>query len=155
VAWSGNPLHDDDRRRSIPLDKFARLFGIPGVTVAILQKFRREADAAILAAHPSLDDRVRDASDFAATAAVVAGLDLVISIDSAVAHLAGTLGVPVWVLLPHTCDWRWDTGRADTPWYPSAKLYRQPRVGDWDSVLDEVARALHARAETAAGGGVA
>lgn len=146
VAWAGNRVHADDHRRSIPLRTFACLFATPGVEFIVLQKELRPGDEALLAAIPAVSDGVAAASDFADTAAVVAGLDLVISVDSSVAHLAATIGVPTWVLLPHTCDWRWDTGRADTPWYPSARLFRQPRVGAWDSVLADVAASLAARA---------
>ena len=84
----------------------------------------------------------RDFDDFADTAAAVALVDLVISVDTSVAHLAGALGKPVWVLLPFCPDWRWLIERDDSPWYPSARLFRQPRIGDWDAVTAQVAREL-------------
>jgi ADP-heptose:LPS heptosyltransferase len=80
--------------------------------------------------------------DFEDTAALIANLDLVITVDTAVAHLAGGLGRPVWILLPYAADWRWMTGRDDSPWYPSARLFRQRRAGDWGDVLDRVRQAL-------------
>ena len=81
-------------------------------------------------------------ADFADTAAVVAQLDLVIAVDTAVAHLAGAMGKPVWILLPFVVDWRWLLDRDDRPWYPNARLFRQPRIGDWDSVIARLQREL-------------
>ena len=89
-------------------------------------------------------------NDFSDTAAAVAQLDLVISVDTSVAHLAGALGKPVWVLLPFCPDWRWLLERDDSPWYPTARLFRQPRIGDWDSVIAQVGDALTLRAKTGA-----
>jgi len=89
------------------------------------------------------DDRLRD---FADTAALVSHLDLVVAVDTSVVHLAGAMGRPAWVLLPWAADWRWLTGRADSPWYPHARLWRQPREGAWDEVLADTARALAALA---------
>ena len=78
-------------------------------------------------------------ADFAVTAAVLAGADLVIAVDTALAHLAGAMGKPTWLLLPHVADWRWLTARSDSPWYPSLRLYRQPQPGDWTSVIEQIA----------------
>ncbi len=106
-----------------------------------LQKDYREADRAALAQQPLL--RLDHAlADFADTAAAIAALDLVIAVDTAVAHLAGALGKPLWLLLPAIGDWRWLKDRADSPWYPSARLFRQPRIGDWPSAIADVKREL-------------
>lgn len=119
----GNPGHLNDRHRSLPEPMAARLREIPGA----------------VSLHP--DDT--GLADMADTAALVAGLDLVISVDTSVAHLAGALGKPVWVLLARIgLDWRWGVGRCDSDWYPTARLFRQTRIGDWTSVIDDVLGAL-------------
>jgi ADP-heptose:LPS heptosyltransferase len=100
----------------------------------------------LLAADPRLTDIGRHFGDFTDTAAAVALVDLVISVDTSVAHLAGALAKPVWVLLPLCPDWRWLTERDDSPWYPSARLFRQPAIGDWESVIEQVRGALAQRA---------
>jgi tetratricopeptide (TPR) repeat protein len=141
LVWSGKPTHKNDRNRSIPLTLLAPLLQTPGVTCVSLQKDYREADRAALAAAPLL--RLDHAlADFADTAAAIAALDLVIAVDTAVAHLTGALGKPLWLLLPAIGDWRWLKDRADSPWYPSARLFRQPRIGDWPSALADVKREL-------------
>ena len=141
LVWSGKPTHKNDRNRSIPLAAFAPLLRTPGIAFVSLQKDYRDADREALEASPlaRLDHAL---GDFADTAAAIANLDLVIAVDTAVAHLAGSLGRPLWLLLPAIGDWRWLIGRADSPWYPSARLFRQPRIGDWQSVIAEVARDL-------------
>ena len=141
LVWSGKPTHKNDHNRSIPLALLAPLLRMPGMTFVSLQKDYRDTDRAALGALPLL--RLDDAlSDFADTAAVIAALDLVIAVDTAAAHLTGALGKPLWLLLPAIGDWRWLTERADSPWYPSARLFRQPRIGDWQSALAEVRREL-------------
>ncbi|MFZ0845448.1 MAG: tetratricopeptide repeat protein [Pseudolabrys sp.] len=142
VVWSGNPTHKDDHNRSISLDRLSPLFDSPNVTFISLQKELRERDARILEADPRLADVGRHFGDFTDTAAAVALVDLVISVDTSVAHLAGALDKPVWVLLPLCPDWRWLTDRDDSPWYPSARLFRQPAIGDWESVVEQVRGAL-------------
>jgi tetratricopeptide (TPR) repeat protein len=141
LVWSGKPTHKNDRNRSIPLTLLAPLLRTPGVTFVSLQKEYREADRAALAAAPlvRLDHAL---TDFADTAAAIATLDLVIAVDTAVAHLTGSLGKPLWLLLPAIGDWRWLKERADSPWYPTARLFRQPRIGDWQSALADVSREL-------------
>ena len=89
-------------------------------------------------------DHSADQKNFADTAALVAQMDMVLSIDTSLAHLAGALGKPVWIMLPFSADWRWLVGRTDTPWYPTARLFRQQRPDDWEGVVAEVARALSA-----------
>ena len=107
-----------------------------------MQKEIRATDSPARQQTASLRFHGDELDDFSDTAALVDLMDLVITVDTSVAHLAGAMGKPVWVLLPFSPDWRWLLDRDDSPWYPSAKLFRQPRVGDWDSVIDQVARAL-------------
>ncbi len=141
IAWAGNPVHRSDRNRSIPIDRLAPLLGIDGPQWFSLQVGSRAAEAA--AAGPSpLIDLSAELTDFGETAAAILALDLVIAADTAVAHLAGALGKPVWLLLPFAPDWRWLLGRTDSPWYKSVRLFRQPRPGDWESVVAGVREAL-------------
>jgi len=144
LVWAGNPEHGNDRNRSVALQTLACLFDLP-VEFHSLQREYRDGDEAWLGRQaPLLRDHRHELNDFADTAALVAELDLVISVDTSVAHLAGALGRPVWILLPFVPDWRWLLERTDSPWYPSATLFRQPRLDDWDSVVgkvrDELAR---------------
>jgi tetratricopeptide (TPR) repeat protein len=143
LAWSGNPKHGKDQHRSLPLAAMGRLAeaGLPMRFVSV-QKEVRETDRAYLAAHPEIVHCGADLTDFSQTAALVASLDLVITVDTSIAHLAGALGKPVWILLPFSPDWRWLRGRGDSPWYPTAQLLRQSTPGDWDSVLVDVLRQL-------------
>src|SRR5262249_2499541 len=122
LAWAGNPAHANDRHRSIPLARLAPLWSLDGPTFVSVQRDVTERDAGVLAGSPRLLHLGNELSDFADTAAVLTLVDLVISVDSAVAHLAGALGRPVWILLPFSPDWRWMLGRDDSPWYPTAKL---------------------------------
>lgn len=139
VAWSGRPTHDHDHLRSIPLRAFRRLFdALPAVPFFSLQKDPGSADAALLATISNLANLGPRLDDFGDTAAAIAHLDLVITVDTSVAHLAGTMGKPVWVLLPMASDWRWLLGCAGSPWYPTAMLYRQRRFGDWEPPLGEI-----------------
>ena len=144
LAWSGKPSHKNDRNRSIPLALLAPILSRPGVTFVSLQREYRGADLPELSRRPNLlrpDDAL---ADFADTAAVVEQLDLVIAVDTAVAHLAGALGKPVFILLPYVPDWRWLFGRADSPWYPTARLFRQPVAGDWNAAIAATTDALTA-----------
>jgi hypothetical protein len=141
LVWSGSSLHPNDRDRSLALERLGALLDVPGVSFVSLQRDYRDHDRAALL-HRSIE-RIDDAlADFADTAAAIEQCDLVISVDTSVAHLAGALGKPFWLLLPFVPDWRWLLGRADSPWYPTARLFRQPRLGDWESVIADVARAL-------------
>lgn len=143
LVWKGNPRFENDSERSLPsLSTLAPLAGVPGLRFFSLQKGAGEDEAA---APPfPLTDLATEIGDFADTAAIVANLDLVIAVDTAVAHLAGALGKPCWVMLPdYKTDWRWLDGRADTPWYPGVvRLFRQPPGGGWSPVIDAVAAAL-------------
>lgn len=145
LVWAGSPGHRDDRRRSMALASLAPLWRAPGVTFFSLQKGPAAAE---IAAHPSLPmiDFTADLRDFADTAALVTNLDLVISVDTAVAHLAGALAKPIWMLLPFKLDWRWLTVRHDSPWYPTARLFRQPGIGQWEPVVRAALEALAKRA---------
>jgi tetratricopeptide (TPR) repeat protein len=148
LAWAGNPrshsraLAAVDRRRSLAPHRLAPLFELSEVRFVSLQK----GGPAAPAGYP-LTDLMDEMQDFADTAALVANLDLVISVDTAVAHLAAALGKPVWLLNRFDSCWRWLTERRDSPWYPGLRLYRQPRPGDWDSVLAEVSRDLRTLAD--------
>ena len=144
LAWSGNPTHVDDRRRSIALRQFAPALTGLGRCYS-LQREVREDDVEALAAHPGLRHFGPALADFTDTAALCAMMDLVICVDTAVAHLAGTLGREVWLLLPYNPDWRWLLAREDSPWYPGMRLFRQSAPGDWDGVLARVRAALAGR----------
>jgi len=141
LAWAGRPTHLHDRRRSIPLETFLPLLRVAGVSFHSLQLAPDPAQLQTLAG-AGVSDLTAHISDFADTAALVAELDLVITVDTAVAHLAGALGRPVWTLLPTVPDWRWGLEKGDTPWYPTMRLFRQEKDGDWDSVIRRVAQEL-------------
>jgi hypothetical protein len=140
LAWSGSRTLRNDASRSIALERLAPLARAGDALVAV-QTDVRDADRAAMAAL-GVHGFAGELRDFRDTAALVGALDLVISVDTAPAHLAGALGKPVWILLPFSPDWRWLLGRDDSPWYPSARLFRQPRIGDWDAIVAQVAQAL-------------
>ncbi len=147
LVWSGAAAHGNDRNRSLPASALAPLIAAArdrGAQVISLQKEVRTDDLAWLEATPDLIRVDGQLIDFADTAALVATCDLVISVDTSVAHLAGALGRPLWLLLATPCDWRWMSKREDTPWYPSARLFRQQTPGAWAEALDRAARALAA-----------
>ncbi len=137
LVFSGKKENSNDHNRSLPLEALAPLFGLP-LEFHSLQKEVREADQEALLRLPQLRDHQKELADFSDTAALIAEMDLTLSVDTAAAHLAGALGKPVWVLLPRWPDPRWLLGRADSPWYPTAVLFRQGAIGDWDSVMAEV-----------------
>lgn len=141
LAWSGRPSHANDRNRSMPFAALAPLLDAGARWICIQQEIR-PADAAALRADGRVGHFGAEIVDFADTAALLAQLDLVLSVDTAVAHLAGTLGLPLWLLLPRDPDWRWLAGREDSPWYPSARLFRQAAPGDWADVVGQVSAAL-------------
>jgi Flp pilus assembly protein TadD, contains TPR repeats len=140
LAWSGSATLRNDANRSIALERLAPL-AATGATLVAVQTDIREPDRAALArlGIRTFNEEIRDFGD---TAALVDALDLVITVDTAAAHLAGAMGKPVWILLPFSPDWRWLLDRDDSPWYPTARLFRQPRIGDWDTVVANVAAAL-------------
>ena len=143
IVWQGSPIHSNDRHRSIPLKQFAPLSAIPGVRLVGLQKNHGLDQLAGLPEGMTVQTlgAEYDEGGFPDTAALIMELDLIVSADTSVAHLAGALGRPVWVALPMAPDWRWLLNRADSPWYPSMRLFRQPERDDWDSVFHEIARA--------------
>jgi tetratricopeptide (TPR) repeat protein len=142
IAWAGNPLFGGDRDRSILLQNILPVTRIDGIEFFSLQKDLREGDHEVLNANPSIIRIDEGITDFEDTAAIMMGLDLVISSDTSVVNLAGALGKPVWVLLSSMPDWRWLLDRNDSPWYPTARLFRQVNAGDWTTVLDDLCAAL-------------
>ncbi len=141
ICWAGNPGFGNDRHRSIPLERFAALFEVAGIDFISLQKEVNPAHAALLEQHGIL--RLGEQfEDFADTAAIVAMLDLVVAVDTSVAHLAGAMGRVTALLVPFSPDWRWLLNREDSPWYPTMRLFRQTATGDWDGVIERVRREL-------------
>ena len=139
IAWKGNPGHEDDRWRSIPFEKMAKLFDVPANFVSL--HFPSEVDKKypLLDVHPTPTSYYGHLMiDWTETAAIIDALDLVVAADTSVIHMAGAMGKPVWLINRYNSDWRWGLGRSATPWYPSLKIFRQPKLGDWDTVIDQV-----------------
>jgi tetratricopeptide (TPR) repeat protein len=141
ICWAGTRGHPNDRNRSMPLDRLTKMLAISGVDFVSLQKEVGEADAAILREH-DVTQLGGEFEDFADTAAVLSMLDLVISVDTSVAHLAGAMAKAVTLLVPFSPDFRWMLDRTDTPWYPTMRLYRQSAVGDWTAPLERLRQEL-------------
>jgi hypothetical protein len=141
LVWAGNPRHENDANRSMPAAAFAPLLEKQSVSLFSLQVGASDADKAWLD-HTRVHDLAPHLSDFADTAAVLGHLDLVISVDTAVAHLAGALGRPLWLLVPFVPEWRWMLERTDSPWYPTMRLFRQAAPGNWTGLMARVATAL-------------
>ena len=141
LVWAGNVKYQNDLRRSIPFELIEVLLQIENVTFYALQIERLEVAADAFDASRLINIGA-NFNDFADTAAAISNLDLVISVDTAVAHLAGAIGKPVWTMLPKASDWRWLLEREDTPWYPTMRLFRQPKAGDWKSVIERVGHTL-------------
>ncbi|MBK8727383.1 MAG: tetratricopeptide repeat protein [Holophagaceae bacterium] len=140
VVWQGNKLHPNDGSRSVDPVQFSRLLGIDGIRFISLQKDRSAPPLAD--AQGRMSDWMEEAEDLADTAAIIDGLDAVVSVDTSVAHLAGALGKPVYLLLPHSAEWRWLRTGERTPWYPGHRLLRQSRPGDWEGVVTDLERHL-------------
>jgi Glycosyltransferase family 9 (heptosyltransferase) len=146
IAWSGNPVHGNDHNRSLALEPL--LHSLPeGIDLISVQKDIRPGDRpAFNLLRSDGKPRIRHfgeaLDDFADTASLIAALDVVISVDTSVAHLAGAMGKPLMILLSVESDWRWLTDRSDSPWYPGAKLFRQSKWGQWDEVFEAVAADL-------------
>jgi hypothetical protein len=145
IAWAGRPTHSNDHNRSMKLSMLAPLLEIPGVTFYSLQKGEAVKQLLTPPAGAKIVDLSPNLSDFNWTAGAIAGLDLIIAVDTAVCHLAGALGKPVWMMVPFVPDWRWMLNREDTPWYPSFRLFRQKTIGDWEDVVKRVGDALVAK----------
>jgi hypothetical protein len=147
LVWSGNPKHINDRNRSMPLQVMSPLLDVDAMFVS-LQREARPHDADVLRERTEIIDHSRDLTDFVETAALVSCLDLVVAVDTSVAHLAAALGRPTWILLPSNPDFRWMLNRNDSPWYPTVRLFRQSRTREYESVIERVRAELEAMAET-------
>lgn len=147
IVWAGSPEHGNDHNRSCPLAMFAPLAAIDGVKLYGLQKGEAAGQMERLSQALAVENLSEDLHDFSDTAAAVENLDLVISVDTAPAHLAAAMGKPTWLLLPFAPDWRWMLERTDSPWYPTMRLFRQERWGDWNSVFQNVTEELRTLAQ--------
>ena len=149
IAWAGNPNFLDDLNRSISLEELLPLFDVPHIAWFNLQVGPRKCELDSLVSAGHWHDLTGDIRDFADTAALVEQLDLVITVDTAVAHLAGAMGKPVWTLLPFVPDWRWQLERHDSPWFPTMRLFRKTRIGEsWRDIIEQVKSALCQRMKT-------
>ena len=146
VVWAGSPTHGNDRYRSCTLKHFAPLTEVDGVRLYGLQKGEAAAQAEELADEMAITNIGTEFEDFTDTAAAIENLDMVISVDTSVLHLAGAMGKPAWALLPFSPDWRWMLDRQDSPWYPTMKLFRQKKWGQWEPVVQDVAKELRTTA---------
>ena len=142
LVWSGSTKHKNDHNRSLKLQQLSSLLKLP-FEFHSLQKDIRDGDKKTLKAYKNIDQHHKDLDDFSDTAALVNQMDLIISVDTSVAHLAGALGKKVWILLPFIVDFRWLLDRDDSPWYPTAKLFRQSQIGDWNSVIQQLISELN------------
>ena len=141
LVWAGSATHKNDHNRSMPLQAITSIFE-KNVDFFGLQNELRESDMQLMHQHPQIQYLGKYIKDFTDTAALISLMDVVITVDTAIAHLAGAMGKPVWILLPYSPDWRWLLSRDDSPWYPTARLFRQPSIGDWSSVVRGVNQAL-------------
>jgi ADP-heptose:LPS heptosyltransferase len=142
IVWQGDPINSTDSQRSIPLQRFCRLAKVGGVRLFSLQFGHGREQLENLPAEVKVTDLADQLGDFYQTAAAMRNLDLLITCDSSPCHLAGALGVPVWVALAQLADWRWLRERSDTPWYPSMRLFRQRTFGDWEEVFERIGMEL-------------
>jgi hypothetical protein len=142
LAWAGNPRYKTDTARSVALETLLPLMRLPGITWISLQKGQAAEQLSNLPGDVLILDGSSNDRDLAETAALVSRLDLIITTDTCIAHLAGAMAMPVWILLPHLSDWRWMQQVEITPWYPTARLLRQVSPGDWASVVDRAIREL-------------
>ncbi len=142
LAWTGRPTHPNDRRRSVPLSMLALLAGAGPAAFVSLQKPMPSRDLEVMKQFPGMADLSAELTDFGETAALIDNLDLVVTVDTAMGHLAGAMGKPVWILIPKAADWRWLLDRDDSPWYPTARLFRQQQPGAWNEPIGKLYAAL-------------
>ncbi len=142
IAWAGRPTHNNDRNRSLALDLLAPLGAVDGIALLAVQKGPAAAQAAQWQGRAPLVVLDAEIADFDDTAGILENIDLLLCVDTSLGHLAGAMGRPAWVMLPHAPDWRWLLARDDSPWYPSLRLFRQPAPRAWPPVIAEVAQAL-------------
>ena len=142
VIWAGRPTHNNDRNRSALLADFLPLANVAGIALLALQKGPKTGQAGGYYGRAPLINIGAEIEDYDDTMAILDNLDLLITVDTSVAHLAGAMGVPVWIMLPRAPDWRWLLQRTDTPWYPTVRLFRQPNVRRWDDVAQTIAAEL-------------
>ena len=150
LAWTGRPTHPNDRRRSMALAQLAGLGSAGAAAFVSLQKPMPARDIPSLPLFPGMTDLSQDLEDFGETAALIENLDLVITVDTSMGHLAGALGKPAWILIPKAADWRWLLEREDSPWYPTVRLFRQQKPGAWEGPLQRLRAALAAELESVA-----
>lgn len=148
LVWAGSPTYKNDRHRSCPLPEWTPVLRVPGVAFYSLQKGPQREELAQLPADLQVQDLDPHLQDYGDTARLIDQLDLIITVDTSVAHLAGALGKSVWTLLPYVPDWRWGLEGETSPWYPTMRLFRQTSVGDWAGVFDRVARELRGKFTT-------
>ena len=142
IVWAGRPTHSNDSLRSATIETLLPLAGVHGVTLFSLQVGYRAPDLGLKAHAFLIEDVSKKLKDYGDTAVVIQQMDLVVCVDTSVAHMAGALGIPVWVLLPQVPDWRWMFERDDTPWYPTMKLFRQSSPSGWDDVVERIVKEL-------------
>ena len=141
MCWAGNSKHQNDRNRSLPLERLAGVLSVPGIDFVSIQKDVSAAQSEFLEGH-GVRQLGHAFADFSDTAAVVALLDLVVAVDTSVAHLAGAMGRGVALLIPYSPDWRWLLDRSDSPWYPTMRIFRQDAIGNWDAPLGRLQNEL-------------
>jgi hypothetical protein len=144
VVWAGRPAHKNDWKRSMTLAALAPVTALDGIALVVLQKGPEQKQTGAYYGRAPLVHLSAEVESFEDTMAIMAGLDLVLTVDTSVAHLAGAMGKPVWIMLPWCSEWRWLHGRPDSPWYPTARLFRQPGPNDWKAVAEQIAEALKA-----------
>jgi hypothetical protein len=142
LAWTGRPTHPNDRRRSVRLSRLLPLADVGPVAFVSLQKPMPEVDKEHIQRFNGMTDLSNDLTDFGETAALMQNLDLIITVDTSMGHLAGAMAKPAWIMIPKAADWRWMLDREDSPWYPTLRLFRQAKPGEWDPVLDRLRGAL-------------
>ncbi len=142
VIWAGRPTHNNDRNRSAQLTEFLPIGNVPDVALLALQKGPRTDQAGVWFGRAPLVNVGAEITDYDDTMAILQNLDLLVTVDTSVAHLAGAMGRPVWIMLPHAPDWRWLLERDDSPWYPTARLFRQTAERRWHEVAERIAREM-------------